>query len=82
MEQPMGVSRCICHNVPFTTIAEMAKRGMTFAQIQTETKCSTGCAMCEPYVHVVIRTGRTIVPVLSQAQVDAVMRESRGDAKA
>lgn len=78
----MGVTRCVCHNVPFTTIAEMAKRGMTFAQIQAETKCSTGCAMCEPYVRVVIRTGRTFVPVLSQAQVDAVMRESRGDVKA
>lgn len=69
----MSVNRCICHDVPFTRIAQLRNAGLTFAQVRAQTRCCTGCSLCEPYVRLTLETGRTEFPVLTPAQVDAVM---------
>ena len=76
----MAVSRCICHNVPFTRVKHLAAEGCTFAEISAQTKCCTGCKMCEPYVRTVIKTGHTFLPILGPAQIRAIMAEAAGGA--
>ena len=71
------VNRCVCSEVPFWAIAELAKQGKTFEQIRAATHCCDGCGTCEPYVRVVIETGAVDLPVLSAAQQDAIMAEAR-----
>lgn len=70
------VSRCICYDVSFAAIAAAAARGETFEQIRARTGCTQGCGMCEPYVRVVISTGRSSVPLLSLEQIDRIMSEA------
>ncbi len=76
------VNRCICYDVPFWSIAELARQGQTFQQICEKTNCCRGCSNCEPYVRVVIKTLAHSVPVMSIAQQNAVMAEARGEAAA
>lgn len=70
------VNRCVCYDVPFWTIAELAKKGKTFEQICDATSCCKSCGNCEPYVRVVIRTLAHRVPVMTQQQMDEVMAEA------
>jgi bacterioferritin-associated ferredoxin len=79
------VNRCICHNVPFTTIAEQARQGRSIAEISAATNCGMGCGLCRPYVWVVVTTGATNIPVLSPSQaaqlsakVDAILPRAKG----
>jgi NAD(P)H-nitrite reductase large subunit len=62
------VDRCVCHEVPLTQvklhIAAMGESGkvpedMLLARVASELRCTTGCGMCEPYIRLMIRTGRT-----------------------
>ena len=64
----MSVDRCVCHKVRFDQmtpiIDELRARGITgedeiMAHLREQTKCSTGCGMCAPYVRLTVRTGRT-----------------------
>lgn len=57
----MPVDRCICHELTFTEIKQIAKeRGFTsFEEIQKAGISSTSCKMCEPYVRAMLKTGKT-----------------------
>lgn len=69
----MSVAHCICHNVPFSRVVQLRTLGRTFAQIREETRCCTGCTLCEPYVRLAIETGRDTFPILSTGQIEAVL---------
>lgn len=70
----MAVDRCICHNKPFEELLRIAReKNLDFAALSALTLCSTGCGMCEPYVRLMLTTGRTRFPVLSEMQVRAIM---------
>jgi len=71
------VTRCICLDVPFDEVAARAKRGEGFDQISSATGCCQGCGMCEPYVRVVIATGRTNLPVMNRAEADQIVAQSQ-----
>ncbi|MCU0689224.1 MAG: hypothetical protein MUE97_05740 [Phycisphaerales bacterium] len=70
------VDRCICYNVPFSEVASLAKSGQSFDAISETTGCCQGCGMCEPYVRVVIATGRVSLPVLTRAQADVIVSQA------
>lgn len=70
------VDRCICHNVTFTRIAELAAQGLSLDDISSKTRCCTGCGMCEAYVQVVIATGRERLPVLTPQQAEEIIRQA------
>ncbi len=69
----MSVAHCICHNVPFTRVVQLRAQGRTFDEIRHETRCCTGCTLCEPYVRLAIETGRDTFPILSPGDIDAVL---------
>jgi bacterioferritin-associated ferredoxin len=76
----MSVDRCVCYDVLFTQIAALAKSGKSLEQIRVETGCSGGCGMCKPYIDVVIATGRTELPVMSEEVCRAIV-ERAGEKK-
>lgn len=70
----MAVSRCVCKNVPFSSIQSMSRGGhATLEEVTQRTGCGTGCGMCIPYVRVVLLTGLTQVPVLNASQLARVL---------
>ncbi|MBX3364634.1 MAG: hypothetical protein KF866_07705 [Phycisphaeraceae bacterium] len=70
----MPVDRCICHDVPFDHLLRLSREvGDNFQTLSSLTGCSTGCGMCKPYILEMLRTGQTRLPVLSPAQVDAIL---------
>lgn len=72
----MVVDRCICFDVTFAKIKELAQReGLSLEELKQRTGCCTGCTMCEPYVRLMLRTGQTeFVPLTPHEAADA-MRE-------
>ena len=69
----MSVQRCICHNVPFTTVVALRDQGLNFVAIRERTRCCTGCTLCEPYVRLAIETGRTSFAPLSPVEAAQIM---------
>ncbi len=72
----MAVNRCICHDVAFSRLKDVAARvGPDLDTLSRETGCGTGCGMCVPYIIYMLRTGKTSVPILSEAQIEALMQQ-------
>ncbi len=71
----MAVDRCICHKVPFSQILALSRGGFSLRQIVEQTRCTTGCGMCGPYVRMAIKTGRTSLPVLPEHIARGMMLE-------
>lgn len=70
----MPVTRCICHDRSFDELKRLADaERLTIDQLKARTGCCTGCGMCEPYVRLMLSTGRTSFEVLSPAQAAAAM---------
>lgn len=57
----MAVERCICHNIHFKKILEIAERdGLTTVdELQEKGICCTNCKLCVPYIKESLRTGAT-----------------------
>jgi NAD(P)H-nitrite reductase large subunit len=72
----MAVDRCVCKAVPFERLMRLVESGLTSVEaLSAETGCCTGCGMCEPYVRLVISTGRTSFAVLAPHEAERVLRE-------
>lgn len=73
----MSVTRCICHDRSFDELKQLAaSESLTLEQLKNRTGCCTGCGMCEPYVRLMLATGRTAFAVLSPVEAAEVMRAS------
>jgi len=74
-----AVNRCLCHDLSFEDLRGLAEeKGLDFEGLQTETDCSMGCGLCEPYVRLMLKTGKTEFPVLSAEEIEQVMGEDGG----
>jgi bacterioferritin-associated ferredoxin len=72
----MSVDRCICKNVTFKRLLEVATHlGVDFASLQAATGCGTGCGLCVPYARIALKTGKTRLPVMTDAQCNAILHE-------
>ncbi|MFZ4573947.1 MAG: (2Fe-2S)-binding protein [Phycisphaerales bacterium] len=74
----MAVNRCICKEVSFRRVRELALTGLEFDEIRRTTGCSTGCGACELYARLAAITGVCDLPVLSphdlRARIEAAQR--------
>ncbi|MBL0926390.1 MAG: hypothetical protein IBJ11_01900 [Phycisphaerales bacterium] len=72
----MAVDRCVCVNVLFQELLELHREhGLGFDELVDRTGCCTGCTSCEPYVKVMLRTGKTYLPILNAEEADRVLHE-------
>ncbi|TVQ63563.1 MAG: (2Fe-2S)-binding protein [Phycisphaerales bacterium] len=70
----MSVDRCMCHDVTFAELRELADRGAGDLQaLARETGCGTGCGLCVPYIRVMLRTGQTVLPVMTASEFRALI---------
>ena len=82
MDEPnpnsLAVDRCICFDLSFAELKRIAAAGrLDFEALQRATRCSTNCALCEPYIRLMLATGRTAFSVLAPVEVDRILREAR-----
>jgi len=62
------VDRCVCQNVTFAELKEIALRvGNDLDRLIRETGCCDACGMCRPYVERMLQTGETVFPVVPRA---------------
>lgn len=80
-KDPEGVvDRCVCVDVSFAALKRLRERErLDLAGLKARTGCCGGCTMCEPYVRLMLRTGRTEFAVLTPVEAAALMRAA--DAK-
>lgn len=57
----MPVERCICHQISFSTVKQIAANNglKTIEELREKKICSTNCKMCEPYILKMFETGET-----------------------
>lgn len=76
------VTACICADVSFARLRELAMNdGLTLAQLMDRTGCCRGCGLCEPYVRLMLRTGRTSIPVMDRTTADELMSSQAEELK-
>lgn len=66
------VDRCVCSGVTFAELKELHDKGLSLEEMQAQTGCSSACNMCEPYIRLMIDSGRTRFTPLTSAQIAAV----------
>ena len=75
----LAVNRCICAEVPFAELKRLADTGIRdLEELGRLTNCGKGCGMCIPYIRVVLATGETDLPVLSQYELNAFQPDPTG----
>jgi bacterioferritin-associated ferredoxin len=76
-EPHVSVDRCVCHNITFRELREIAATHKAdLAALSARTACATSCALCRPYIQVMLATGRTEFPVLTESECQALIREA------
>lgn len=57
----MVIDRCVCYDVPFDTLARVARRtgAATVEALQEEINFGRDCSRCHPYVRRMLQTGET-----------------------
>jgi NAD(P)H-nitrite reductase large subunit len=71
----MRMDRCVCHDVTFAELKRHAEEhGATFADLQREFRCGTGCGLCAPYVRRMLRTGQVVFTQIVTARDEPVPR--------
>jgi bacterioferritin-associated ferredoxin len=56
----MSIDRCVCKDVSFEKLKSFAEsRCCGLEQIELEFGCGSGCALCVPYIRLMLKTGQT-----------------------
>lgn len=77
---PGPVTRCCCYDVSFRDLKDLAAAtGADLTVLGLMTGCGTGCGTCRPYIRVMLKTGQTELPVLTDAQVRRILGEDAAD---
>lgn len=70
------VDRCVCINITFERLHELHRaEGLDLEGLKESTGCCSGCANCEPYIRLMLKSGQTEFPVLSPRQCALAMRD-------
>jgi NAD(P)H-nitrite reductase large subunit len=79
----VSVDRCTCFRVSLTELKSIAdETGAGFDELAEWTQCGMGCGMCIPYIHIMLKTGRTVLPVLTSEEYMRWFREMKTAEKA
>jgi bacterioferritin-associated ferredoxin len=73
----VSVDRCVCHNITFGELRALAAaEHLDLPALSARTGCGTSCALCRPYIQLMLGTGRTEFPVLSEPECESLLREA------
>ncbi len=66
----MAVDRCVCFDITLSELDRLARsESLSLDDLIDRTGCCTGCTSCEPYVKAMLKTGRTVFPVLTRREL-------------
>jgi len=70
MKRQVMVDRCVCHDVPFTTLLQWAtdRTSTTVNDVRDTFGCSSSCGMCRRYIEEALSTGCAKVPLRLQQE--------------
>jgi bacterioferritin-associated ferredoxin len=72
----MPVDRCVCHQVRFSRLLEVASEvGRDFDALARTTNCGSGCGMCVPYIRLMLMTGKTSLPVMKPEDIKRMLQD-------
>lgn len=72
----MAVDRCICQNVSFVRLKQIAhERQLGFSALCEQTRCGRSCGLCAPYIRLMLKTGETHFRVLPLSRIRELMSE-------
>ncbi len=60
------VDRCVCAGLTLEQLRSTSRQAdppLSYQALRARTGCGIGCALCEPYVRAMLRTGRTEFPL-------------------
>ncbi len=60
------VDRCVCAGLTLEQLRRTSRETdppLAYEALRAHTGCGIGCALCEPYVRAMLRTGRTSFPL-------------------
>ena len=70
----MAVDRCVCNSVSFEALRQLAtSEQLNLRGLMARTNCCTGCGACAPYVRLMLQTGRTSFPVISNWEFERLL---------
>jgi bacterioferritin-associated ferredoxin len=70
----MAVDRCVCLDISFDELKKRAEEGsLNVEQLRRDTGCGGGCGLCVPYIHVMLKTGDTSLPVMRPAEFRSIL---------
>lgn len=70
------VDRCVCINITFEKLKSMhAEEGLDLEALKDRTGVCSGCAMCEPYIRTMLRTGETCFRPMSPREAAGAMKK-------
>ena len=71
----MPVTHCVCRNLSFEELKSLAEREhLNYPRLREFTGCGTSCALCEPYVRLMLKTGRTRFRELTKLDIARILR--------
>jgi bacterioferritin-associated ferredoxin len=71
----MPVDRCVCRKIAFSELLQLAQEiGSDFDALARQTQCGSACGMCVPYIQLMLRTGRTSLPVMRPEDIKRMLQ--------
>lgn len=78
----MRVDRCVCLNLSLEQLKSVADEcGADFEELRRRTGCCSSCGLCEPYIRLMLETGKTRFALLRQHEIDELMARVHGAAQ-
>lgn len=73
----LAVDRCICHQVSFEELAQLAGEvGAKFDALRERTNCGSGCGMCIPYIRLMLATCKTDLPIMATEELERMLPDA------
>lgn len=67
----MHVDRCICHNRTLAELKQLAAdESLDADTLGWRTGCGTSCALCLPYIRLMLVTGESVIPLMTPDEIE------------
>jgi bacterioferritin-associated ferredoxin len=68
------VHRCVCHDIEFADLKHLADSvNLDIEGLKRASRCCSSCGMCEPYVRLMLVTGKVRFPILRPAVIEGMI---------
>jgi bacterioferritin-associated ferredoxin len=74
------IHRCVCHDIEFADLKRLADSlNLDIQGLKQAANCSTSCGMCEPYIRLMLATGKVKFPILRPTAIESLIERAEQD---